>query len=37
MEYLAEGLKQLPRNLKHLTLDLHYNELGLNNDNMKFL
>lgn len=37
MKYLAEGIKQLPRNLLNFELNLSYNNLGNNVENMKYL
>lgn len=37
MKYIGEGIKQLPKNIQNLELNLYWNELGENTDNLKYL
>lgn len=37
MKLLAEGLKKLPNNLQHLEIYFNGNNIGLDQDNLKYL
>lgn len=37
MKYLGEGIEQLPKNLKKITLNLYDNKIGDNKENLYYL